>query len=136
MNATSIDKLRYTQQPKYADDIVQTGDDFFVDGDITVERDDKPVQQEEKEDVKRQEREAIRYKKTKKYLMEKMPEFLREPVIIVVVYMILSTDVVKKTLATYIPQLKSETGAVPFLGVVIYGIILATCYYILKTMLL
>lgn len=70
-------------------------------------------------------------------LMRNVPDYLREPLIIFVIYMILSFDVVKKALASYIPQLKPSTdGNVQIVGIAVYGMILGIIYSVMKKLLL
>lgn len=75
------------------------------------------------------------YKKTG--LVEKIPFLFREPLIIVVVYVILSLDIVKQTLGSYIPQIKPNAGGnVQFIGYIIYGMIMAIAIMTMKKLLL
>jgi uncharacterized protein YpuA (DUF1002 family) len=69
--------------------------------------------------------------------LSSIPEVLREPLILVVLYVILSQDMVKNFFGKYIKQLNSEeTGGIGFVGVVIYGIILAVLFVLAKRLLL
>lgn len=75
----------------------------------------------------------ISNKNNKMSLIDKIPEVLRDPIIIIILYIILSTDVVKKTLATYIPQIRTTSdGGVLFIGVLIYSIILGVSFAVVK----
>jgi len=70
-------------------------------------------------------------------IMKNIPDYLREPLIIFVIYMILSLDIVKKALASYIPQLKpSSDGNVQLLGIAVYGMVLGIIYSVAKKLLL
>ena len=70
-------------------------------------------------------------------IMKPIPEFLREPLLIFIIYMILSLDIVKKTLSKYIPQIKpTADGGVMIIGVAIYGMILGVIYVAAKKLLL
>ena len=70
-------------------------------------------------------------------VMSNIPKLLREPIIIVILYVILSHPLVFTTLGKYIKQINpDETGRVSFLGILIYGIILATLFSITKKFLL
>jgi len=76
-------------------------------------------------------------KKTKNSIMKNIPEYLHEPLIIFVIYMILSLDIVKKALASYIPQLKPNgDGNVQLVGIAVYGMILGIIYSVVKKLLL
>ena len=66
-----------------------------------------------------------------------IPEVAREPLILLAVYMILSHPQVRTTLGQYINQINpGPTGRVSMTGVVIYGVILATLFTIIKKYLL
>lgn len=66
-----------------------------------------------------------------------IPEGLREPLLIIILFVILSQPVVRETIGTYIKQINPDVeGKVSLTGVVIYGIILATLYYVVKRFLL
>ena len=72
--------------------------------------------------------------KNKTKSSDKMYDYVKEPIIIIILYIVLSQDMIKNAIATYIPQINpsEETGNVTLLGVVIYGTILATLYMIIK----
>ena len=73
----------------------------------------------------------------KNSFMRNVPDYLREPLIIFVIYMILSLDIVKKALASYIPQLKpSSDGNVQLVGIAVYGMILGIIYSVAKKLLM
>jgi hypothetical protein len=70
-------------------------------------------------------------------IVDKIPFLFREPLIIVVVYVILSLDIVKQTLGSYIPQIKPNAGGnVQFIGYIIYGMIMAIAIMTMKRLLL
>lgn len=69
-------------------------------------------------------------------VFEKIPILFREPLIIVIVYVILSLDIVKQTLGSYIPQIKPGANGVHIVGYVIYGLIMAIAIMTLKKLLL
>ena len=73
-------------------------------------------------------------KKNKSKSSDKMYDFIKEPIIIIVLYIVLSQDMIRNAISTYIPQINpsEETGNVTLLGVVIYGTILAVLYMIIK----
>lgn len=79
----------------------------------------------------------VRMNKSNGGLLSRVPSILREPLILVTLYVILSQPVVKDTIARYIPQINSGMyGDVPFTGVLIYGLILATLYVVIKKLLM
>lgn len=67
-----------------------------------------------------------------------IPKMFREPIVIFVIYILLSQNVVQSTLAKYIEQLRPNeiTGAVPMIGRVIYGLILAALFMLAKKFIL
>jgi hypothetical protein len=68
---------------------------------------------------------------------EKIPQAFRAPLILVVLFIIMSLDVVKQTIGAYIPQIRpNTTGNVSLIGYGVYGIILAIAFETLKNMLL
>ncbi|AYV78756.1 MAG: hypothetical protein Edafosvirus30_7 [Edafosvirus sp.] len=69
--------------------------------------------------------------------MDKIPQILQEPLIILVLYVILSQSFVKNKIGEYIKQINPGPDCnVSFVGIVIYGIILAVLYVIFKKLLL
>jgi hypothetical protein len=75
-------------------------------------------------------------KEPKLSIIKNIPEFMREPLLIVIIYLILSLDIVKKTLANYIPQIKPTDGNVAILGIIVYALILAGLFMTAKKVLL
>jgi hypothetical protein len=70
-------------------------------------------------------------------VMGYIPSLLREPLIILVLYVVLSQAFVYKTVGKYIPQINPDgTGEVSFYGVIIYGLLLAITYALAKRFLL
>jgi len=61
----------------------------------------------------------------------------KEPLLLLIIYLLLSQAIVRQTVGKYIPQLNpSADGTVSFVGVLIYGILLVTVYFILKKILI
>ncbi len=76
-------------------------------------------------------------KKSRGGYLSKVPEMLREPLIIVALYIILSQPQIRDNIAKYITQLNPDSqGQTALAGVVIYGIILAVLYGVSKRVLL
>ncbi len=70
-------------------------------------------------------------------LLSFVPPLLREPLIIVVLYVILSEAFVKNTIGKYVPQINPDfTGRVSRTGVVIYGILFAVLFMVARKLLL
>jgi hypothetical protein len=155
MNGTPIDKLRYMQQmpsQQFTGDM-QTGDGFGEEmgrqggnmdrlaQEVNDSLDDlnNPPEVIQQRNIRMSPQHKYKEtdKETSKGKMGNVPIFLREPLIIMVIYVILSLDIVKKTLASYIPQIKpSSDGSILFVGIVIYAMILAISYAVAKKLLL
>lgn len=73
-------------------------------------------------------------KKNKKKISDEMYDYIKEPLIIIILYVVLSQDMIKNAIALYVPQINpsEESGTVSLLGVVIYGSLLAILYAIIK----
>lgn len=67
------------------------------------------------------------------FIIEKIPKILREPLIIFILFMILSIPHVQSFLSKYINQINPDMyGRIPMTGSIIYGIILAVLFVISK----
>lgn len=162
MNGTPIDNLRYMQQmpphmmqqPQFMGGGIQTGDGFgdeigrsngnmdqlareVNDSLNDLDTPQEPPKQQSSNRPRQVQKQQKEQPKDNEGIMGKVPLFLREPIIIVIIYIVLSLDVVKKTLSSYIPQIKpSADGGVLFVGIVIYAMILAISYSVAKKLLL
>lgn len=66
-----------------------------------------------------------------------VPKEFREPLIVLVLYVLLSQQVIQETLGKYIEQINPDNDCVvPMVGRIIYGVILAVLYYAAKQFLL
>ncbi len=66
-----------------------------------------------------------------------IPDMLREPLLLLVLFVILSEGTVKDTISKYISQLNPDfNGRVSRVGVIIYGVILATLFVLGKKLLM
>jgi hypothetical protein len=66
-----------------------------------------------------------------------IPEMLREPLLIFIIFFILSQDVVQEKIGQFVPQTNLNlTGNSRVVSVVIYGLLLVTLYAISKKLLL
>lgn len=64
-------------------------------------------------------------------------DYIKEPLLLLIIYLILSQATVKLFAANYIPYLNpGPDGSVPFIGILIYGILLVTIYFLSKKLLL
>jgi len=69
--------------------------------------------------------------------LDKLPIGFKEPLIILVLYIILSQSFVKDSIGRYITQINEDiTGKVSMTGVIIYGTILASLFYLTKIFIL
>lgn len=65
-----------------------------------------------------------------------IPEVLRLPLVIIIIYLILSHTTVKQLIGTYIPQINPDaSGKICIVGILIYGAILATLVVLSKNLL-
>jgi hypothetical protein len=61
------------------------------------------------------------------------PKFLLDPLIIIVVFIVLSQPYIKNIIGKYVKFIKPrDDGTVPFVGILIYGVILAVIYSLIK----
>jgi hypothetical protein len=66
-----------------------------------------------------------------------LPKEWREPLLLLVIYLLFSQPIVRQTLGNYITQLNPDAeGKIGFAGVLIYGIILVTIYFLAKRYLI
>jgi len=66
-----------------------------------------------------------------------VPYMLREPLILLVIYVILSQSFVKNAINSYVPYIGNNAdGSKTFITIVIYGCILATLFMVVKKILL
>jgi hypothetical protein len=76
----------------------------------------------------------IKQEKTiKKAKKSEIPNFLKDPILILIIYIVLSQDFSVDFFAKYIKFIKpNESGSIPFVGVTIYGIIFALIFMVCK----
>lgn len=66
-----------------------------------------------------------------------IPELIKEPILLLIIYLIMSQDFVKNNVAKYVSQIQPDNeGNIGFYGVFIYGIILVVTYSFFKRILL
>jgi len=74
--------------------------------------------------------------KSEKNVIYKMPEIIKEPLIILILFVILSQTIVRKLIGEYLPYINPDgSGKVSFVGIVIYGLILSIGFVIVKKFL-
>lgn len=70
-------------------------------------------------------------------MVQKVPEMLREPLLLLIIYVVMSLDPIKNTIAEYVPQIKPKSdGSVFIVGYIIYGIFIAVVFTVMKKLLL
>jgi len=75
-------------------------------------------------------------KKSKFKLPFKIPEFVRDPLLIWIIFILLSQNFIKQLIGKYVKQINpNEEGVVSLLGVVIYGLIFAVLFGLIKFLL-
>lgn len=72
----------------------------------------------------------------KQNILHKVPKILREPLLIIILFFILSTSAARNAIGNYIPAINPDSsGSVSYIGILIYGIILAIAYSSIKYLL-
>jgi len=70
-------------------------------------------------------------------ILSGIPSLLKDAIIILTIYIILSQAIVRDTIGKYVKQINpDDEGKFPFTGVLIYGIILATLFVLVKKLIL
>lgn len=116
------------QNRRYSDEETETDE-------IPLPRQKKQIEKE----IKKKEKKLKKLKVEKELEKESTPfDFtsnLRDFIIILGVYLLLSVSIVKRTFGKVIVQLNPEGGSVPFTGVAIYGLILSSLVILIKYLL-
>lgn len=106
---------------------------------LSSQQTSKPVEQtliEDSYDKYLQTKETIQLKE-KPSILSNIPKYFKEILLLMMLYYLLSIPQIQYIFTTYLPQLTpSETGAVPFGGIFIYGLILSTSFFTLRNYLL
>ena len=72
-------------------------------------------------------------KEEKKKRSSEIPDFLKDPILILIIYIILSQDFSVDFFSKYIKYIKpNESGSISFVGVTIYGVIFAIIFMVCK----
>lgn len=75
-------------------------------------------------------------KKSKFRLPFEIPEFIRDSLLIWIIFILLSQNFIKQLIGKYVRQINpNEDGVVSFMGVVIYGLIFAVLFGLIKFLL-
>lgn len=78
-----------------------------------------------------------KYRSSSKWYKKLIPNFAKEVLLLIFVYILFSQGFIKKLIGNHITYVnQNNEGNVPFIGVVIYGSILAIFYIIFKIMLI
>ena len=65
-----------------------------------------------------------------------IPEMVKDPILIWIIYMLMSQNFFKKLIGKYITQINpNEEGVVSFTGIAVYGLILVVLYTLIKFLL-
>lgn len=128
MNGTSIDNLR-ALQPNKKDTKNEGLQDFDID-ELTRDINDN-IPDDTFMSISESEEEE------KSNNSFGIPFGWKEPLLLLAVYLLMSQAAVRHVSSTYIKQLNpGPDGTVGFIGVLIYGIILVTIYFVLKKLLI
>lgn len=66
-----------------------------------------------------------------------IPNFVKEPLLLIIIYVIMSQEFVHKMLSNYIPYVNvNDEGRVPLLGIIIYGSIMAVIFMFFRKILI
>lgn len=82
------------------------------------------------------EEEVITTKNANNGFLSFIPEILREPLLILVIFVIMSQPFIQQNIGNYIKQVNPIGGRVSLVGIVIYGTIFAIVFAVLKRFLL
>jgi len=94
-----------------------------------INTDNDPDTDDDKKDIKIE-------KKSKFKLPFQIPEFIKDPLLIWVIFILLSQNFIKQLIGKYVKQINpNEEGVVSFIGVVIYGLIFAVLFGLIKFLL-
>ena len=89
------------------------------------------------DDLEGTETDKEKHRSTSKWYKKLIPNFAKEVLLLIFVYILFSQGFIKKLIGNHISYVNQNTeGNVPFIGVVIYGSILAIFYIIFKIMLI
>ena len=92
---------------------------------------------EEKDSEKEPKDDDIIVKSKVKKHNDYMPDWIKEPLLIIIIYVIFSQSFVRKTIGQYITQINpNESGSVSIVGYIIYGAILALVFMVFKKLLI
>ncbi|ARF09781.1 hypothetical protein Indivirus_3_30 [Indivirus ILV1] len=121
---TTIDNLRNMQQKEHVE-IQKLKDDFDIE-ELTKDINDN-IPDETFTSVSETKDDKSTY----------IPIGWKDPFLLLFIYLILSQALVRQFIGKYIPQLNPcADGTIGFMGVLIYGILLVTIYFISKSILL
>ena len=104
------------------------------------EKDEKDEKDKKKKaEIKENERKKEKLKKesnSDKSFYFNIPDMIKDPVLIWLVYMLMSQNFFKKLVGKYVSSINpTEEGVVPLTGVAVYGIILVSLYTLIKLIL-
>lgn len=101
---------------------------------------DDDIEQENSKNVNKENKSQTKTEKKNSKssnILSGLPNWLKESLLILIIYLLLSQEIVKETIGKYIRQINPDIdGKVSFTGVLIYGIILVVLYILAKFYLL
>lgn len=96
---------------------------------------EKPKSKDTDTDTEEEKNKEVK-KKSKFKLPFRIPEFIRDPLLIWIIFILLSQNFIKQLIGKYVKQINpNEEGVVSFMGVVIYGLIFAVLFGLIKFLL-
>jgi hypothetical protein len=96
-----------------------------------TETDTDEEKKEEKDEKKSKSKSKLSFK-----MPFKIPEFTKDPLLIWIIFILLSQNFIKQLIGKYVKQINpNEEGVVSFMGVVIYGLIFAVLFGLIKFLL-
>lgn len=79
------------------------------------------------------ETEIVKVKKVKKSFLQKVPQYIVDPIILFIIYLLMSQEFVKKFIGNYVTVINpDETGFVGIKGILAYGLVLVLTYNVTR----
>lgn len=106
---------------------------------VRINRPRRKSRKERKEKIQKLKNKIIEIKEKEKEqsFFDTIPYSVKEFAILLIIYLLLSVGVVKKTIGEYIRQISpKEDGSISFVGILIYGCLLASLFLLAKYLLL
>ena len=79
------------------------------------------------------ETEIVKIKKVKKSFLQKIPQYIVDPIILFIIYLLMSQEFVKRFIGNYVNVINpDETGFVGIKGILAYGMVLVLTYNVTR----